>query len=168
MAETSSYADSRLVPGFDPDTDASIRTAPRRFRVRGLLVALPCWALLATAMALHPSASGYGTHKQLGLGACVFLMRTGLPCITCGLTTSMSATAHLGFAEACHANPVGIFLLLGTVVLGVAGTGEVVTGRDVLAKLRLKWWAYALVLGLPAAWALRLVIGLASGQLPLR
>ena len=143
-----------------------MRPSLRPIRVRGLIVAALCWGLFGVALWLHPNPSHYGTHTQLGLGACPFLMRTGLPCVTCGLTTSVSATAHLDLALAWQANPAGIVLLLGAVVLALAGSGELATGRNLLAGLRPKWWAYGLVLGLPMAWALRLAVGLASGTLP--
>lgn len=33
---------------------------------------------------------------------------TGVPCPFCGMTTSVTATTHLDFAEAISANPAGI------------------------------------------------------------
>ena len=50
----------------------------------------PCLALapLVIAAALSPSNAGHGTHRQLGLPACGWQTNMGLPCPTCGMTTS--------------------------------------------------------------------------------
>lgn len=42
---------------------------------------------------------------------------TGIPCPLCGMTTSVTAAAHLDLAGAAAANPVGILAVLVAVVL---------------------------------------------------
>jgi hypothetical protein len=73
--------------------------------------------VLITAMTLTPSAAGHGTHTQLGLPPCGFLVYTGYPCPGCGLTTSFAHMARLEVVGAFSANPFGILLFLVTVVM---------------------------------------------------
>jgi hypothetical protein len=74
-------------------------------------------AVLAVAGWLKPSASGYGTHTQLGLPPCLFLRVTHLPCPSCGLTTCFAYAIRFKFWKAFLANPFGILAFLGTVSL---------------------------------------------------
>jgi len=79
----------------------------------GLLVS--ACAVLAVAAWLKPAASGYGTHTQLGLPPCGFLLLTHHPCPSCGLTTCFAWAVRLQFRKAFFANPFGILAFLGTV-----------------------------------------------------
>jgi hypothetical protein len=80
-------------------------------------------AVLVTAAALSPDPAGHGTHTQLGLPPCGFLLMTGLPCPGCGLTTSFAHMIRLELGGAFAANPLGVLLFsvtaLGVVVSGV-------------------------------------------------
>jgi hypothetical protein len=67
---------------------------------------------------LQPSARGFGTHEQLGLPPCTFLHLTGIPCPSCGLTTSFAHAAHLQFLNSFLAQPFGL-LLFGLTVLSI-------------------------------------------------
>jgi len=145
--------------------------APRRLaartRLRGLLVATACWAVAAAAWSLSPRPSGHGTHEQLGLPACSFLARTGLPCPSCGLTTSLAEMARGRAGRAFHAHPFGPLLLAAVILLGAAGSAQVACGRDVLRLLRPSlWWLAAAVVAMFAGWGLKLAIGFAAGELP--
>ncbi len=155
----------------DAATDAAVAAAGDAApdggskRLRGLAVLAPCAALIATAASLAPRGSGYGTHTQLGLPPCSFKVNTGLPCPSCGMTTSMAAMAHGRFADAFAAQPFGVVLFIAAVVLGGFGAAEVVTGRDLLRVLRPRlWWVGALVVGLLAGWGIKLALGAASGK----
>lgn len=75
------------------------------------LAAVPL-AVIVTARLLTPDPSGHGTHTQLGLPPCGFLVITGCPCPGCGLTTAFSHMAHLNPIGAAQANPFGIPLFL--------------------------------------------------------
>jgi hypothetical protein len=74
-------------------------------------------SVLAVALWLKPAACGYGTHTQLGLPPCNFLMVTHLPCPSCGLTTSFAYAIRWQFWKAFMANPFGLFAFFGTVAL---------------------------------------------------
>jgi Protein of unknown function (DUF2752) len=78
---------------------------------------LSACAVLATAAWLKPAAAGYGTHTQLGLPPCNFLLLTHYPCPSCGLTTCFAYAIRLQFGKAFLANPFGILAFLGTVSL---------------------------------------------------
>ena len=86
-----------------------------KFVAMGTLVAASL--VLAVARWLKPALIGYGTHTQLGLPPCNFLLLTHLPCPSCGLTTSFAWAIRLQFGKAFSANPFGILAFLGTVSL---------------------------------------------------
>ncbi len=74
-------------------------------------------SVLVTAALLTPSPEGHGTHTQLGLPPCGFLVYTGYPCPGCGLTTSFAHMIRLEVFGAFHANPFGILLFLATAAI---------------------------------------------------
>jgi len=76
---------------------------------------LSACAVLALAAWLKPSASGYGTHMQLGLPPCNFLLWTHHPCPSCGLTTCFAWMVRGQLGKAFLANPFGILAFLATV-----------------------------------------------------
>lgn len=73
----------------------------------GMVIALAS-VTLGLARYLRPSARGFGTHEQLGLPACTFLTWTGIPCPSCGLTTSFAYAAHGHWWDAFLAQPFGL------------------------------------------------------------
>ena len=70
---------------------------------------------LTIARFLSPSAKGYGTHQQLGLPPCIFFNLTGIPCPSCGLTTSFAHAARLHFYQAFLTQPFGLIAFCLTV-----------------------------------------------------
>lgn len=148
--------------------DPSDARGDAKVRLRGLAVGASCWALLAVAAALTPSGRGYGTHRQLGLPACSVPARTGYPCPSCGLTTSLAAMAEGDVAAAFDAHPFGLVLFAATVIAAVAGTAELVRGRALLTRMGINaWWALGGSVGLLAGWGLKLALMSARGELPL-
>ena len=69
-------------------------------------------AILGVGRVLTPNPSGVGTHEQLGLPPCMFLKLTGIPCPSCGLTTSVAYAAHLQFGASFMAQPFGLLIAL--------------------------------------------------------
>ncbi len=50
-----------------------------------------------------------------------------------------------------------------------AGVAELASGRDVLGAMRPRlWWVAAAAAAMFAGWGLKLAIGLAAGELPIR
>ncbi len=76
-------------------------------RTGALAVLMLCAGIIAAAACLTPSPDGYGTHTRLNLPPCAFREITGLPCPSCGLTTSMAHMARLEPGRAFFANPFG-------------------------------------------------------------
>jgi hypothetical protein len=68
--------------------------------------------LLLIARLLQPSAEGVGTHRQLGLPPCALLHYTGVPCPSCGLTTSVAHAARFHFYESLSTQPFGLVIFI--------------------------------------------------------
>ena len=98
---------------------------------------------------------------------CSFAARTHLPCPTCGMTRSLrcAARGELGAAFGHHAfGPV----LLGAAVAACGiGAVELVGGRDVWRRLRVRWWWAAIgAAGLLAGWGWNLLGALGGERWP--
>ena len=64
----------------------------------------------ALAFALEPDPRGYGTHQSLGLPPCTFRALFGIPCPSCGMTTSFSHLMHGNVSQAFRASASGVVL----------------------------------------------------------
>ena len=118
-------------------------------------------AVLITAARVAPSPSGMGTHLELGLQRCGFLSRTGLPCPSCGMTTSFAHFVRGNPAASAYVQPMGFVLALLAGLTVWAGAYVAVTGRPAYRLLRaLPGVAVVLTLfGLAiAAWAWKILI----------
>jgi len=130
-------------------------------RLVALGIATAAIAVLITAASLHPDASGMGTHQQLHLQPCGFLMRTGLPCAGCGMTTSFAYGVRLRLLTSFLTQPFGMILCVLTAASFWGGLYVAVTGRAayrLLAMIPFKfhvavWPSLALV-----AWLYKIVL----------
>jgi hypothetical protein len=87
---------------------------PLGWRGRALLAA---WSLcllagFGLAASLEPDSRRYGTHEQLGLPACTFRDTFGIPCPSCGMTTSFSHFVRGQWPSAARANAAGFLLAI--------------------------------------------------------
>jgi hypothetical protein len=87
--------------------------------VRGALagVALALMGVFAVAAWLNPytpdgAPLSMATHRQMGLPPCTFFWTTGLPCPSCGMTTSFALLVRGDVANSLRANAVGTVLAL--------------------------------------------------------
>jgi hypothetical protein len=87
--------------------------------VRGtlLLIAVGLIAVFGVAAWLNPYlANGEArlmeTHLQLGLQPCTFKKFTGIPCPSCGMTTSFALLMHGDLWNSLRANAVGTLLAI--------------------------------------------------------
>lgn len=126
-------------------------------------ISLVCLAVLVLASQLTPAAGGTGTHEQIGLNACQFHLRTGIPCPSCGMTTSFAYFAHGQLAASFYIQPMGMVLAVLTAVAFWAGLYIAITGRRAHRILRfvrgqvLLWTLVALAV---AAWGWKIFIQL--------
>ncbi len=88
----------------------------RQDRIRYLVISGVATVVLLIARLLQPSPNGVGTHTQIGLPPCPFLFLTGIPCLSCGLTTSVAHSARLHFYEAIITQPFGLIVFFGAVL----------------------------------------------------
>lgn len=98
-------------------------------RIGAMAIALGCLTPLVIAASLRPSPDGYGSHTELGLARCQFLDRTGLPCPSCGMTTSWAWFARGNVEASLYVQPMGTVLAILTaccfwVALYCAATGR--------------------------------------------
>ena len=91
-----------------PSTPLDVSEYSRSDQAKYIALFLIASASLVTARLLQPAPRGVGTHEQLGLPPCAFLHLTGVPCPSCGLTTSFAHAARLHFQEAFFAQPFGL------------------------------------------------------------
>jgi hypothetical protein len=116
--------------------------------------------LLALSAWLHPDPAGVGTHHQLGLKPCGLLLSTGMPCPTCGMTTSFALFAHGRLLASFLNQPMGFVTAIGACATVWIGLYLAVTGKPVgrLAnRLPLRGLVLAAVGFLLAAWVWKIV-----------
>ena len=126
-------------------------------------IAVGSIAVLSLAAAIEPDARGYGTHTQLGLPPCGFLLLTGSPCPGCGLTTAFAHGIRGQWAMAASANPLGLTLFLivcACVPLGVAAAWRGWSLDDVVERFGLNRWALALAGCAVVVWVVRFAAAL--------
>lgn len=86
-------------------------------------------APLVVASRLTPSATGMGTHQQLGLPPCTVVMFFGMRCPSCGMTTSWALATHGRMLAAAQANAGGLLLALIAAVMGPWSVASGLRGR---------------------------------------
>jgi hypothetical protein len=150
------------------DVERLVRRPPIRYWVRCGLVGLVLgWlAVFAVAALLDPydekgAARQTETHRQLGLPSCTFKKLTGLPCPSCGMTTSFALLVRGDLWHSLRANFAGTALALFGLAfipwaLLCATRGRLVGVREVeLTLFRLCLLFMILLLG---HWAVALLI----------
>jgi hypothetical protein len=129
-------------------------------RVTWLALALCCAFVIGASAWLTPSPTGVGTHTQLGLPPCGFLLLFHAPCPACGLTTAFAHLAHFQLAASLRAHPMGVPLFAGALVLLVVALDGALRARALAEAndtLRIDRVALVTVGGLLATWLVRLL-----------
>jgi hypothetical protein len=157
-------------PLLPPDETAEpLEVVPVMSRwVRGALVGIAVGLGLVFAVArwLDPYENGrprlMETHLQLGLPPCNFRVLTGLPCPSCGMTTSFALLVRGDLANSLRANAVGTLLALFCLVVIPWGLVSAYLGRTVfiVSLERTVMWIVAGFMGLMLLrWAIVLAAG---------
>ena len=117
---------------------------------------------LCIAARLIPSPTGIGTHTQIpGLQQCWFEARTGIPCPSCGMTTSFAYFARGNIVASFYVQPMGCVLAMLSVMVFWSGLYLAFSGRAVhrlMHQLPVKWMGFFLVWFGLAAWAWKIFI----------
>lgn len=136
-------------------------TQDRLVNITLVLVAI---GLVAVSAAVTPSPTGMGTHERLGLPPCTFLKLTGIPCFSCGMTTSWAWMAHGHPWTSFKTQPMGAILFLATVAAGLASLVFLFRGGTVERRFNgygrpvtIAFWA-----GLLGGWVYKIVETLAK------
>ncbi|MFP4145911.1 MAG: DUF2752 domain-containing protein [Phycisphaeraceae bacterium] len=107
-----------------------------RERALALAILLPAAIVLGLAAWFTPDPSGTGTHTQLGLAPCAMKLTTGLPCATCGMTTSFAYAAEGQFLAAFLTQPAGAILALLTAMAALLSAWALVTGMSLMPLIQ--------------------------------
>jgi hypothetical protein len=121
--------DAMTVPSLDlSDVE---RSARQRRRVVAAILVLATGSLLLVAAWLSPAEGGHGTHTQMGLPPCGWVVGMGIPCPSCGMTTSFAHAANGNLLGALKAQPAGAVLALGTAMVLVLSSWVLWTGSAI-------------------------------------
>jgi hypothetical protein len=122
-----------------------------------------CLVVLVIAAWLTPSPAGVATHRELGLAECGFLLRTGLPCPACGMTTSFTWFAHGNIPASVYVQPMGFVLAVLCGMAFWAGSYGAITGRPVHQLFSIvpeRFYLFPLLALAILAWAWKMYIHL--------
>jgi hypothetical protein len=137
-------------------------------RLLAVGVAGGCLAMLVAAVIVRPDPSGVGSHHQLHVGQkhlerCAWLERTGVPCPTCGMTTSFAHFVRGNFVASFYVQPMGFVLAVLTAMTVWGGLYIAFTGRPAHRLLRFvpsRYYLAPLFTLAVLAWAWKIAIHL--------
>ena len=106
------------------------------YKVLMLIIFICTSTVLCISVFLDAHPTGVGTHQQLGLKPCGFLVMTHYPCPMCGMTTTFSLMTHGKILEAIVNQPFGVFLYIGNVFVLICSFLDLFFKGRRIAKLR--------------------------------
>lgn len=118
-------------------------------------------AVLVVAFMLTPNGKGVGTHRAMGLPACGLLETTGIPCATCGMTTSFSYAAHGDLLASFVTQPAGAIMALLTAMAVVVSGYALVSGMSLAPIGAMIWRPRVIVVAgavLLSAWVYKIIV----------
>ena len=145
----------------EPPIAAPPATSATGRRLIGAATAICAAAILGLAAWLDPSPEGLGTHSQLAMPPCGWILMADVPCPTCGMTTAFASAADGDLVAALWAQPMGAVAALAVAMALVVGLYTAVTGSRVAVLFTRLWsrrTAWALGLGLGGAWNYKIII----------
>ena len=93
---------------LDPIDDSPVN--PLLDRVVSVVIVLGAAAFVWILSTVQPDAKGRGTHVQLGLPPCGWVVEHQMPCPTCGVTTAAAHLVRLQPWRAVKTQPFGAAL----------------------------------------------------------
>ena len=124
-----------------PRRDRAAETARLRRVTRATLIAIAValTGVFVAAYRIHPyDADGkprtMSTHTQLGMPPCNFVVLTGKPCPTCGMTTSFALLVRGDVRASLAANWVGTVTALSWAAILVWAVASLIAGRMCLIR----------------------------------
>jgi hypothetical protein len=141
-----------------------------RARLQGAILFACCAALLAFGGYLDSPAEARAKHaapdqrptslSSFGYPGCGFKRVTGLPCASCGMTTSYTYLADGRLTDAFLAQPAGALLGVGTAMLALIGAWSAMTAMPLGPVYRTIFRARHVVIAVGlilAAWVFNIV-----------
>ncbi len=119
-------------------------------------VLLVAWVLLP-----DPNGNGVGTHTALGLPKCGLLENTGIPCVTCGMTTAFSYAAHGDLLASFVTQPAGAILAVLTAMTSVVSGYALASGMLLTPITKLLWRPRVVIVAasvLILAWVYKILV----------
>jgi len=132
-------------------------------RLFALSLSLGCLSVLIIASKLEPSRTGVGSHREMGLQGCQLLIRSGVPCPSCGMTTSFTGFVRGNLVASAYVQPMGMLIALSAACCVWIGAYIAITGRPIhrlLLQLPARAWLIGLLSFAIAAWAWKIFIHL--------
>ena len=130
-------------------------------RAFSCVVVLTAAGLTYVLLRTTPDPSGINTHVQLGMQPCGWPAAYGIPCPTCGVTTSASLLVHGQVLDALVNQPFGALAAVGGLAMGVWCAWCLSRGRSILGELAM-WplWrgSFVALLLLLASWLYKYMV----------
>lgn len=138
-----------------------VRSLTPAGRLAALAIALVMLTPLVTASLLTPSPDGTGSHTKLGLAPCPFMATTGIPCPSCGMTTSWTWFARGNLRASFYVQPMGTVLAILCVCCFWTALYAGITGRPVFRLVQVipgRYYFVPLLSFAILAWAWKIYI----------
>jgi hypothetical protein len=122
-----------------------------------------CLAVLGVAAWLDPSPAGHGTHTQLGMAPCGLLLTTGVPCMTCGMTTAFAHAADGNLVASFRTQPAGALLAIVAAMTALLSGWALWTGSSLAPIGQALWRAPVVITAIAVlliAWAYTMALAL--------
>jgi hypothetical protein len=130
-------------------------------RAIALVVVAACLGVLVTAALLTPNPTGVGTHTALHYQPCDFLARTGVPCPSCGMTTSFAWFARGNLLASLYVQPMGMVLAILTAATFWVALYMAITGIPTLNLVSIvpaKYYLFPFFALAVAAWGWKMLL----------
>lgn len=135
-------------------------------RLLALALAAGAMTVLLFAASATPDASGVGTHhSSLHMPPCQFLERTGVPCVSCGMTTSFAWFARGNVLASLYVQPMGFVLACITAITFWTSLYVAMTGRPVYRVMQMlptRYWLIPLLSWAVLGWGWKILIHLTN------